>query len=297
MKQWNCLQISLDSRNLDQITGILWELGTQGIEECPKPNELCIKAYFDRALDIRLLTKTFKARSKNANLAFHAIFWEVEGEQDWFRKWREGLKPFAVGRKFYVFPCKDRTRCAPAGRLPVWLEPGMAFGTGTHETTQLCLEVMEDYLTPGTSFLDVGTGSGILALGAAKLGAQAITACDSDSVAIGIARSNAAVNRCASRLRLVSGDIRKVRQRQFDVVAANLTLEIIEESLSQMERRLHSGGILILSGILVRQLSRLRPQLSKAAFSVIEKRKKGEWACLVLRRQSDPCRRSSHVRR
>ena len=173
----------------------------------------------------------------------------------------------------------------------------MAFGTGTHETTQLCLEVMEDYLKPGTSFLDVGTGSGILALGAAKLGAQPIAACDSDSVAIGIARSNAAVNRCASRLRLVSGDIRKVGQRRFDVVAANLTLEIIEESLSQMERRLDSGGILILSGILVRQLSRLQPQLSKAAFSVIEKRKKGEWVCLVLSKDSDTSRHSSsHIR-
>jgi ribosomal protein L11 methyltransferase len=288
MKQWNYLQISLNPSYLDQITGLLWDLGTQGIEEQhPRAIEVRIKAYFDLTLDIRSLARILKSRCQKANLKLQALSSKVENEQDWFKKWRRTLKPFAVGRKFYVLPFKHRTHFVPAGRLPIWLEPGMAFGTGTHETTQLCLEAIEDYLVlPGTSFLDVGTGSGILALGAAKLGAARIVACDSDAVAVQIAQSNAAVNRCASKLRVIGGEVQKVSGRSFDLVVANLTLEIIEEILEGMERRLGPGGKLIISGILSRQLSHLRPSLRRNALSVADCRKKGEWICLVLTKKT-----------
>jgi ribosomal protein L11 methyltransferase len=283
MKQWNYLQISLDPRHLDQITGLLCDLSTQGIEEqYLKTKEVRIKAYFDLTLDIRSLARTLKSQCQKANLKLQALSSKVENEQDWFKKWRKTLKPFAVGRKFYVLPFKDRTHFVPAGRLPIWLEPGMAFGTGTHETTQLCLEAIEDHLAPGMSFLDVGTGSGILALGAVKLGATRIVACDSDPVAVQIAQSNGAVNRCASKLRVISGEVQEVSGRSFDLVVANLTLEIIEEILEGMERRLGIGGKLILSGILSCQLSHLRPYLRRNALSVADCRKKGEWICLVL---------------
>jgi ribosomal protein L11 methyltransferase len=283
MKQWNYLQISLDPRHLDQITGLLWDLGTQGIEEqYPRAIEVRIKAYFDLTLDIRSLARSLKSQCRKASVQLQALSSKVENEQDWFKKWRETLKPFAVGRKFYVLPFRDRKHFVPAGRLPIWLEPGMAFGTGTHETTQLCLEAVEDHLTAGMTFLDVGTGSGILALGAAKLGAARIVACDSDPVAIQIARSNAIVNRCSSRLRFIPGEIQDVRGRPFDLVVANLTLEIIEEFLGPVQNRLSPGGKLILSGILNRQLSHLRPYLRRNALSVADYRKKGEWACLAV---------------
>jgi len=283
MKQWNYLQLSLDPRHLDQLSGLLWDLGTQGIEErYPRAIEVRIKAYFDLTLDIRSLARTLESQCRQANLGIRALSCKVENEQDWFKKWRKALKPFTVGRKFYILPFRDRKQPVPKGRLPIWLEPGMAFGTGTHETTQLCLEAIEDHLTPGMSFLDVGTGSGILALGAVKLGAGRTVACDSDSVAIQIAKSNAIVNRCASRLRLISGEIHEVRGRPFDLIAANLTLEIVEELLARMERRLGPGGKLILSGLLSRQISHLRPYLRKNAFSMEDRRRKGEWACLVL---------------
>ena len=162
----------------------------------------------------------------------------------------------------------------------------MAFGTGTHETTQLCLEAIEDHLIPGTSLLDVGTGSGILALGAVKLGAARIVACDSDPVAVQIARSNAAVNRCVSKLSVIRGEVQEVSGRLFDLVVGNLTLEIIEEALPHMERYLGPRGILILSGILGRQLSHLRPCLIQNALAVADCRKKGEWICLVLTKKT-----------
>jgi ribosomal protein L11 methyltransferase len=282
MKHWNYLQISLDPGNLDRMTGLLWELGTQGIEENPKAKRVSIKAYFDGTFNIHQLAKSLRAQCQKSRLTFHGLSSEVVHEQDWFKKWREELKPFAVGRHFYIFPSKDRTQPSPPRRFPIWLEPGMAFGTGTHETTQLCLEAMEDYLTPGGSFLDVGTGSGILALAAVKLGAASIVACDSDRVAIQTARANAAFNRCSSKLHLVLGEVQKVGSCLFDLIVANLTVEIVEESLPELAGRLHSCGTLILSGVLSRQWLRLRPHFKKTGLSLTDCRKKGEWVCLVL---------------
>ena len=283
MKQWNYLQISLDPAHLDQVTGFLWDLGTQGIEEQhTKAIEVRIKAYFDLTSDIRLLARSLNSQCRRANVQLQALSSKVENEQDWFKKWRKTLKPFPVGNKFYILPFKAGKHFVPPGRIPIWLEPGMAFGTGTHETTQLCLEAIEDHLAPGMSFLDVGTGSGILALGAVRLGATRIVACDSDPVAVQIAKSNAIVNRCASRLRFVSGEIQNVRGRPFDLVVANLTLEIVEELLGPVRNRLSSGGKLILSGILSDQLSHLHPCLRRNALSVADYRKKGEWVCLAV---------------
>lgn len=289
MKQWNYLRISLDAAHLDQVTGFLWDLGTQGIEEQysnTKAIEVRIKAYFDPTLDIRSLVRLFRSQCRKANVQLRALSSKVQHEQDWFKKWRETLKPFAVGKTFYILPFKDRRHFVPPGRLPIWLEPGMAFGTGTHETTQLCLEAVENHLEPGMSFLDVGTGSGILALGAVKLGAGRIVACDSDAVAVQIAKANAIVNRCASRLRFISGEIEDVQGLPFDLIVANLTLEIIEEFLEPVRNRLSPGGMLILSGILSRQLTHLRPYLRSHALSVADCKKKGEWACLAVTNKS-----------
>jgi ribosomal protein L11 methyltransferase len=287
MKQWNYLQFSLDPVHLDQVTGFLWDLGTQGIEEQhTKAIEVRIKAYFDLTSDIRSLARALNSQCRKANVQLQVLSSKVENEQDWFKKWRETLKPFAVGNKFYIVPLKTGKQFVPPDRLPIWLEPGMAFGTGTHETTQLCLEAVEDHLKPGMSFLDVGTGSGILALGAVRLGAARIVACDSDPVAVRIARSNAIVNRCTSRLRFISGEIQNVRGSPFDLVVANLTLEIIQELLEPIRDRLSNKGKLILSGILSRQLSHLRPNLRRNALSVSDYRKKGEWVCLAVTKKT-----------
>jgi len=286
MKHWNYLQISLEPGNLDRITGLLWQLGTQGIEESPKAKEVCIRAYFDGTFNIDQLAKSLQAQCQKARLSLHSLSSEVVYEQDWLKKWRRELKPFPVGRQFYVLPCRDRVPRWPSRRFPIWLEPGMAFGTGTHETTQLCLEAIEDYLAPGTSFLDVGTGSGILALGAVKLRAATIVACDTDPVAIQTARSNAAFNRCSSKLQLVLGEVQKIGRCLFDLIVANLTVEIIQESLPELAARLRPHGRIILSGILSRQWLRLRLQFKRTALSVTDTRRKGEWICLVLSKKT-----------
>lgn len=286
MKQWNFLQVSIHPRDLDRASGLLWNLGTQGIEEkYLKSSKVRITAYFDAASNIQALTQRFRFQCESLSLPLHSICSKTEMEKDWFRKWREQLKSFAVGQRFHLVPYQEPTDPIPKERVPIWLEPGMAFGTGTHETTQLCLEAIEQYLVPKRALLDIGTGSGILAIGATKLGARRVVACDVDPVAIRIARANATINRCASKIRFVLGEVTQIGHSRFDFLVANLTLEIIEESLLQMQKRLRPGGWLILSGLLNRQFSRLNSRLRETSLVFHERKNKGEWICLVLRQE------------
>jgi ribosomal protein L11 methyltransferase len=286
MKQWNFLQVSIHLKNLDKASGLLWDLGTQGIEEqYLNSSKVRIKAYFDSASNIRALTRKFKFQCEKASLPLHSISSRIEIERDWFKKWHKQFKPFVIGQRFHLIPSHRPAEPIPEGRVPIWLEPGMAFGTGTHETTQLCLETMEQYLVPKRAFLDIGTGSGILAIGATKLGAMPVVACDVDSLAIRIARANAAINRCVSKIEFVLGEVTEIGRSRFDLLVANLTLEIIEESLLHMEKRLRPGGWLVLSGILDRQFSQLKSRLEETSLILQERKKRNEWICLILRRK------------
>jgi ribosomal protein L11 methyltransferase len=161
------------------------------------------------------------------------------------------------------------------------MEPGMAFGTGTHETTQLCMEALERYLTPGATCLDVGTGSGILAIAAMKLGARKVVGCDIDPIAVEIAASNGAQNGCATKVRWILGDLEKTRPFRPACLVANLTAELIEEEFWKLERRVKSGGFLILSGLLNRQAKRIERLRRQTSLRLRQQLTKGEWTCLV----------------
>jgi len=284
MKQWNYLQFSILVRDYDKASGFLWDLGTLGVEENHlKSRRIRIKAYFDAASDIRTIEEKFKASCKLANISLFSISHRIQKEKDWFKRWRSQLTPFPVGKRLYVFPFANQTDSTPDGRIPLWIEPSMAFGTGTHETTQLCLEAIEEFLWSKASLLDIGTGSGILAIAATKLGAGKVVACDTDPVAIRIARANAENNQCPSSIEWVLGEMRKTAPGHFDFLVANLTAEIIEELIPQLEKQLRPKGVVVLSGILGSQSSHIQSLLVGTSLATQRRKKKGEWDCLVLR--------------
>lgn len=285
MKQWNYLQASFDPASSDKASGILWGLGTQGIEEDPSDSrQLRIKAYFDLKSDIQLLCQEFRAQCRRAGVRLFSCSLRIQPDRDWSKKWRQQLQPFTVGKRFQILPCHKPQFLLPKERLQLYLEPGMAFGTGTHETTQLCLEALERLVTPGSTCLDVGTGSGILAIAALKLGAKQVIACDTDPVALEIAKTNGARNRCGSGIRWVLGDVGHVRRFRPDVLVSNLTVELIEQDLPRFEQRLKPGSWLVVSGILSRQVSRLASQPRQSSVKLEVCRKKGEWACLMYQK-------------
>jgi ribosomal protein L11 methyltransferase len=285
MQLWNYLLASVFPADLDRASGILWSLGTIGIEEFDsRSGKKNIRAYFSPAVNIQELREKFADDCHHNGIRCYGLSFKQEKEIDWLKNWHENLNPFPVGLRFYVIPERSKGKAVPPGKLPLYLEPGMAFGTGTHETTQLCLESLERELTHGDFCLDIGTGSGILAIAAAKLGAREVIGCDLDPIAIRIASTNGVKNRCASRVKWVLGDISKTGKRKCNLLVANLTFEIIEQDLSRFESRLEEGGIMVLSGLLIHQANEIDKLKSPRLFSK-SRQNKGEWSCLVYHKE------------
>ena len=289
MKAWSYLQLTLPAEHYDVASGILCELGTVGIvEENSRGGRTRLRAYFDSTIDEGSIVLQFETTCWQAGILLNDISLGHQEEKDWLRMGQAGLKPFPVGNRFYIIPSPELSGGLPRNRFPLWLQPGLAFGTGTHESTQLCLEALEQMSLKGKKLLDIGTGSGILAIAAAKLGCRKAVACDIDLDAIRTARVNGVTNQCDTEIEWVPLSIQDIKSGPFDVIVANLTAEIILNEIKTIHSRLRSGGNLILSGILDTQLSRVRDalKLKRIKLSRIRTRHKGEWTCLIAQKGS-----------
>lgn len=198
-------------------------------------------------------------------------------ERDWLAEWKESWRPIEIG-SFVIAPAWIDV--PQTERLIITIEPGMAFGTGTHETTRLCVTAIEKHFV-GNSFLDVGTGTGLLAIAVAKLNPTArIEACDTDAEAISIAKENARVNDVADRINFTVGSI-DASTASADLVCANLTADVIVELLPQLLNV--TCGRLVLSGILIEQVEAVRTRLFECGVSSeVTTLQDGEWAALIV---------------
>ena len=167
------------------------------------------------------------------------------------------------------------------------IDPGMAFGTGTHPTTTLCVQLIEKHLRPGQSLLDIGTGSGILMIAAAKLGAVHVTGIDIDEVAVQVARLNLEHNRIApSRWAVSEGDLATVSERQFDLVVANILSEVIVALLEDLHRVLKPNGIFICSGIITPKKDQILQKMTSVGVKSLDIDNLDEWVAIVGQRMN-----------
>jgi ribosomal protein L11 methyltransferase len=201
-------------------------------------------------------------------------------DQDWLGEWKKGWQAVSAGERFIVAPPWVEIPDI-SGRIVIRIEPGMAFGTGTHETTQLCLEAIEKHFS-GSSFLDVGTGTGILAIAAARLFPHArIEACDTDEEAIAIAGENAKLNEVSEQIVFRVGTINEGQTSSADCVCANLTADAIVPMLPSLVAT--TCNRLILSGILDSQIKMIVRGLQGLGITTPgEITTSGEWACIVV---------------
>src|SRR5690606_1873730 len=179
---------------------------------------------------------------------------------------------------------------APTDRHVIELDPGMAFGTGSHPTTALCLEALEELDRPGDTVVDVGTGSGILAIAAARLGAGAVIAVDIDPQAVQAARDNCRRNGVHQRVWVAEGSTAAARallaRRPADLVVANILADVIADMAEELFGLLGPGGRLVASGIIDDAAPAVQVRLVAAGFTLLEERARGEWRCLLAERTS-----------
>lgn len=237
--------------------------------------------------------RSFNSKKKKITLYLHsisqsrrtssALTHRTIREEKWAKTWQENFKPVEITPLLVIKPPWEKWP-KKKDQIIIEIDPGMAFGTGTHPSTQMCLQVLQDLIYsrfhPPT-ILDVGTGSGILAIASRKLGAKKVVAIDIDPVAIACARKNAAANRVGGRIDFRSGSVNSLR-RVFDIAVANLLPQELLSLIPALSRRVASGGSLIASGFLLRQRKEIASAFAKEGLKVQRSLAQKGWSCLLL---------------
>ena len=206
-------------------------------------------------------------------------------EEDWSESWKKYYKPIPLG-KVTIVPAWEEYE-AGAGEVIIKMDPGMAFGTGTHETTRLVMKIMQDEIVGGERFLDVGTGSGILSICASKLGASTCNAYDIDPVAVKIAKENAEADGCLNITVGVSDLLRGVdlSKGKYDFCVANIVADIIIRMLPDIGEYLKDGAPLILSGIISMRADEVRESIAENGFEIVREEKENDWLAIMVKKQ------------
>ena len=259
----------------------LMEAGSLGTESAAiAGGRISVTGYFDRPPVVSQMSQRLIEAMRLYNLPGSAVL-ELNlrevADRDWLSEWKKDWQPVQVGR-FIIAPSWSEVATS-TDQIVIRIEPGMAFGTGTHETTRLCLQAIEKYFQGG-SFLDVGTGTGILAIAAARMFSDArIEACDTDHEAVEIARENAGLNDVLDRIKFRTGSIGD-ETPSADLVCANLTAPVIIELLPALLGA--TCGRLVLSGILDSQIDVVQSRLIELGVPDIEINTDGEWVSIVV---------------
>ena len=212
-------------------------------------------------------------------------------EDDWANAWKTHFFVHRVGKQIVIVPTWRRDEFSPQpGDAMLLLDPGMAFGTGLHPTTRLCLRALEDYLRPADRVLDLGAGSGILAIAAARLGAGHVDAVEIDPVAVEVCRANVRQNEVAERVAVQAGGVETLsgRSAEYDLVVANITIRVLLDAFPAVGALLVPGGVAIFSGVLEERADELLGSIIAAGWRHVESQHEQDWVALVTRSPGDP---------
>ncbi|WP_373898902.1 50S ribosomal protein L11 methyltransferase [Haloimpatiens sp. FM7315] len=312
-KEWIEVTIITSSEAVEAVTGILYNTGVEGIAiEDSKDVEFKKKHpgdwdYFDeKLLDIKdgAVIKGYFKEDKDFNEHFKYIKSSVENlekfdidkgeaivvsnkvnEEDWENNWKKYYKPTQIGDRIVVKPIWE-TYNEKQGQLVVELDPGMAFGTGTHETTRMCIKALEKYVKKESVVFDIGTGSGILSIAAAKLEAKKVIGVDLDPIAVDSAKHNVEFNNL-NNIEIIHGNLMEVVEGKADIVVANIIADVIMFLTKDVRSFIKENGYFISSGILVERKEEVIKVLKENNFEIVESNVDGEWCCIVAREREN----------
>lgn len=307
---WIEVRVITKSEALEPVSGIFYSLDCKGVaiedpedilgrEQGPltwdfadinvlehKGKVAVVKAYFAEEDNIEEILgyvneKLVELKEMGIDLGEAKVEHEKMYEEDWANTWKQYYKPSKVGEKIVVKPIWEEYE-EKEGELVVNLDPGMAFGTGTHETTRMCIQALEKYVKEESTVFDVGCGSGILAIAAAKLGAKLAVGVDLYPVAVESSIENVGYNNL-NNIEILHGNLVEVIDGKADIVVANILAEIICILTDDVKRVMKDGGVFITSGIIHDRVDMVCEKLEATGFEVIEKNRDGEWNCIVAK--------------
>ena len=313
--KWTEVLIKVDPQAVEAVTDILYGLGAQGvaidepvdvqklredelywdyIDEKLLENdteETKIMAYFSEE-ETNLPEKIAVIKEKIRNLTEFGLSigsGTVElsnvNQEDWESAWKQYFKPVHVTDRIVVKP--EWEEYSPQeGEIVIEIDPGMAFGTGTHETTSMCINQIEKNLKAGDRVIDIGSGSGILSMAAVLLGAEKATGVDLDPVAVRVALENVELNNLQDKIDILNGNLTDVIREKADIVVANIMADIILILLEDVREFIKDDGLFISSGIIQEKRAAVEARLLEKNFSIVEVETKGEWCAITAQKKS-----------
>lgn len=304
---WTQLKVTCKVTELDTVTAVMSVLDPSIMIEDYSDIETGLKTVYGDLIDESILNsdKTIAACSiyvpedKNINEYVSYIRTNLKNsgidpviellgtdEEEWSTAWKKYYKPTPIGHRMVVVPSWE-TYEPKENEIVIDMDPGMAFGTGTHETTRLCAELLEEYISEGDYLLDVGSGSGILAICASKLGAAKCAACDIDPIAVRTEKENAERNDCMNIDCYVSdllSDVKLIDGKLFDVVTANIVADIIIRLSKNVGALIREGGYFIASGIIDEREAEVDAAMEKAGLLKIGVKKEKGWCAEIFKK-------------
>ncbi|MBE5808577.1 MAG: 50S ribosomal protein L11 methyltransferase [Clostridiales bacterium] len=229
--------------------------------------------------------ETARLKAEEASLPLGKLEVQTQGlaDEDWTESWKKAFHPIRLGAHFVVKPGWTEAKLEPGDKV-IEIDPGMAFGTGTHATTGMCTALVERYVKAGMRVIDIGTGSGILAIAAAHMGAGRVIATDLDAVAVRVAGENAAINGFSDVIEMRCGDLLDVVHETGDVVVANIIADVIIMLAGPVRQVIEKNGLFICSGIAIDRREDVRRALEQNGFTLLDDPVQGEWAAFAARR-------------
>lgn len=307
--KWIEVQIKTTTEAEEIVENIMYELGVGGLAiEDPKdilafqeseedwdfidPSILnqdyegvIIKGYFPESEDlidkIELIRDSIEKNPHNdLDKGLGEVTTSEVYEKDWAEAWKKYYKPKRIGEKIVIKPTWEEYEKTD-DQIIIELDPGMAFGTGTHETTIMCIEALEKYVKEGYIVYDIGCGSGILGIAAAKLGAKKVIGVDSDEVCIRVSNENAQLNKVNDKIEIRKGNLLDVVHGKADIIVSNIIAEIIIDMVDSLKDYLKEDGIFIASGIITDKVDMVKEALNENGFKIIDIVIMKDWACII----------------
>ncbi len=304
---WTEVQIKTTAELEDLVSNVLYDAGATGLAiEDPRDilelsqsedkwdfvdpslinydfDGILIKAYFSESDDLENKIEEIKNRIKNdpiLSAGDNEIKISIVDDNDWAESWKKYYKPIKIGERILIKPSWEEYDLEENDIL-IELDPGMAFGTGTHETTAMCTEALEKYVNPGDIVYDIGCGSGILSIVAAKLGAERVIGVDLDELCVKVSNENIELNNVENIVEIKEGNLLDVVEGKANIIVSNIIAEIIAKMTKDLKEYLKEDGIFITSGIIVEKISLVEKALLENGFKILQIKKLNGWACII----------------